>query len=176
MSDYYITYSSDSNEFTRICKYLNDNGLIEVANENSGSFPGHIMNACITDLGKETVDKLYKVSVLTKLTIDFYTGDDDIDAKLIHAKELFYQNEDFENKRSACKALADILEPIRQKMKQKYFYKKDVEIFFDIVNNFDIRHNNLKTKTIEYEEQFDWLFFSLLNSIITFYKMVKRYE
>ncbi len=176
MADFVITFSNNASEFERICYDLHYSGLIKVSNYDSESFPKIALKVEIRKEGKQKLDSNYNLSILEKLTRDVYTGDRAIDDKLIHAQELFYQNVDIEKKRSACKTLSDILEPIREEMKTKYFFRKDVQTFFDIINNFDIRHNKMSTKEIKYEEQFDWIFYSLLNSIITYYKMINKYE
>ena len=58
-------------------------------------------------------------------------------------------------------------------MKQ-YLSDKDVNNFFDIINNFDIRHNRKGIKPLKYVEQFEWLFYSLLNSLNLYYKLKKK--
>jgi hypothetical protein len=56
----------------------------------------------------------------------------------------------------------------------KYFTDKDVNLFFQVVNEFDIRHNKEKTKKLIYEEQVEWVFQCLLNTLITYIKLKKR--
>ena len=74
-----------------------------------------------------------------------------------------------EKMRSACETLMFVLEPLREEL--RVFFKGDTEHFFNIVNNFCIRHNKERTKAIEMPEQFEWLFYSLLNTINTYVKI-----
>ena len=75
--------------------------------------------------------------------------------------------------RSACEVLSYILEPLRKDL-EKYFKQKDISDFFQLVNNFDIRHNKESTKDIIHEEQLEWVYYSLLNTINTYTKLQKR--
>ena len=99
------------------------------------------------------------------------TGNSEVDEKINHARELFFDNaQSLDKMRSACEALCFILEPLREDLKN-YFNQKDVSDFFQIVNTFDIRHNKETTKNIVHEEQLEWLFYSLLNTINTYVKL-----
>ncbi len=53
-------------------------------------------------------------------------------------------------------------------------FDSDTEDFFNIVNNFDIRHNKNRVKLINNEEQLEWIFYSLLNTINTYVKMKRK--
>ncbi|HEX4850263.1 MAG TPA: hypothetical protein VFV08_05615, partial [Puia sp.] len=50
----------------------------------------------------------------------------------------------------------------------------DTEDLFNIVNNFTIRHGKISTKRIVHEEQLEWVFYSLLNTLNTYIKMKKK--
>src|SRR5205823_301894 len=123
----------------------------------------------LTDIGIDEVEKeLPKVPMIGLVNQDITTGDSDIDEQINHAKDLFYQEpQTFERMRSACEALSYVLEPLREETK-KYFKSKDIEDFFQIINTFDIRHNKDSTKTIVYEEQLEWVFYALLNTVNTY--------
>ena len=113
-------------------------------------------------------------SDLSSYNID--SGSTEIDRKLNHAYNLFSQdNATIEDKRSACEELSFILEPFRNEL-TKYFTNKDVNHFFDLVNNFDIRHNKEITKKLVYVEQIEWVFYGLLNTLITYIKMRKHFD
>ena len=75
--------------------------------------------------------------------------------------------------RSACETLIYILDPLRKDL-ETYFKQKDISDFFQIVNNFDIRHKKESTKDIINEEQLEWIYFSLLNTINTYTKLQKK--
>jgi hypothetical protein len=53
-------------------------------------------------------------------------------------------------------------------------FEGDTEYFFRIVNEFSIRHNKLSTKRINSEEQLEWVFYCLLNTINTYVKMKRK--
>ncbi|MBK8343770.1 MAG: hypothetical protein IPL12_10940 [Bacteroidetes bacterium] len=57
-----------------------------------------------------------------------------------------------------------------------YFDSKDVNAFFQIVNDFDIRHNKISTKVLEHPEQLEWVFYTLLNSINMYVKLKTKKE
>jgi len=61
---------------------------------------------------------------------------------------------------------------LREELKD-YFANADVSTFFQLVNNFDIRHNKDYTNNLELPEQLEWVFYTLLNSISCFMK-IKR--
>lgn len=71
--------------------------------------------------------------------------------------------------RSACEALSHLLEPFRDDCKE-YFGRKDTDVFFNMVNDYDIRHNKSYTKDIQYPEKLEWFFCGLLNTINTYAK------
>jgi hypothetical protein len=85
----------------------------------------------------------------------------------------FKEPQTMDRMRSACESLSFVLEPLREDLK-KYFNSKDTEAFFNIVNNFDIRHNKEQTKDIQYQEQLEWIFYSLLNTITIYTKLKDR--
>ena len=103
------------------------------------------------------------------------TGDSSVDVKIEHARALFFNELPTPDKmRSACEALIFILEPLRDELKG--LFNDDTEAFFNIVNNFTIRHNKVKTKSINTPEQLEWIFYSLLNTINTYVKMKRRVQ
>ena len=77
--------------------------------------------------------------------------------------------------RSACENLSYVLEPLRKDC-EVLFTKSDTNVFFKIINDFDIRHNKNTTKQIEFPEQLEWIFYSLLNTINTYTKLKQRLE
>jgi len=60
------------------------------------------------------------------------------------------------------------LEPLREELKKTF--TSDTKIFFRIVNEFNVKHNKERTKNIQHEEQLEWIFYSLLNTINTYSK------
>ncbi len=173
--DYTICYSEDGNEFTRILEYLSENFYIKYRDEKMSWDTTIYRNLLLTDFGIEEVEKeLPKIPMIGLVNQDITTGDVEIDTKINHAKELFFREpQTMDRMRSACETMSFILEPLRQDIK-KYLTEKDTEDFFNIVNNFDIRHNKDKTINIQHPEQLEWIFYSLLNSINTYTKLKAR--
>lgn len=175
-SDYAICFSNGPEEFQRIIDYLVDCYFID---------PGNIIPIApkvkyykglkLTNPGIDEVAKdLPRIPLIGMINQEISTGDLEIDKKINHAKTMFFNSPITMNKmRSACETLIFVLEPIREDMKQ-FFSKKDVSDFFSLVNNFDIRHNKDNIRNIEYPEQLEWIFYTLLNSINTYVKLKNR--
>lgn len=176
--DYPICYSNDLDEFSKVIDKLKEKYLI---NFNSEQPMAHSLKWYIgvelTDLGIDKVEEsLPKIPLIGLVDQEISTGDPSIDEKINHAKKLFFQEPlTIDQMRSSCETLSFVLEPLRQEIKS-YFKSKDIEDFFNIVNNFDIRHNKDKTKEIEHPEQMEWIFYSLLNTINTYTKLKSKFE
>lgn len=65
-----------------------------------------------------------------------------------------------------------MLETLRTKLNEKG--SGDTENFFQIVNTFKIRHNKESTNEIEFEAQYEFVFYIGLNLIITYYKIINN--
>jgi len=105
---------------------------------------------------------------------EIITGDIATDEKINHAKKLFFKERaTMDEKRSACETLIFVLEPLRDKL-TNFFSSGDVSDFFQMVNRFDIRHNKNSTINLPHEEQLEWVFYTLLNSINTYVKLDKK--
>ena len=175
-SDYIITFSDDSMEFQRLGEYLFLNGYMDVSNPHS-NFPRVMMDVTIKDKGMEFLHQGYKHTILNRLASNVFNWDEKVSPIVDKACELFFkENSSREEKRVACKSLADVIENIQKinKRLNKYFTIKDTNTFFKIVNEYEIRHNHEKIKRIEFEEQLEWVFYSLLNTLITYYKLESR--
>lgn len=69
-----------------------------------------------------------------------------------------------EDKRSACVALAGVLEKRRILLK-KELLSRDESMLFDMANNYDLRHRNPNQRT-NYDENFlDWIFWVYLSTV-----------
>ncbi len=102
------------------------------------------------------------------------TGDLKIDAEIQSARELFLNRSATEEQmRSGCEKLSFVLEPLREKL--KIHLDGDTEAFFTIVNNFNVRHNKATTKKIAHREQYEWVFYGMLNTINAYSKMIKKF-
>jgi hypothetical protein len=169
-----ITYS-DPDEFTRIIDQLYSDSSITIGKVHSmgrDQSQKSYMGLKITSLGKNKVKKvLPKIPLFGLINQTIKTGNTDVDEKINHARELFFDEpQTLDKMRSACESLSFVLEPLREELKS-YFIQKDVSDFFQIVNNFDIRHNKEATKNLIHPEQLEWVFYSLLNTINTYTKL-----
>jgi len=170
--DCYIAYTS-SEEFDRIIKYLKSENWIDPGQQFIGA-AGQYHGLTLTKYGIIQIEKgSPKMPLFGLVDQRISTGDASIDQTIRHAREQFFADTtSFESKRSACQILSYVLEPLRDELKDKF--DSDTETFFNIVNNFTIRHNKLSTKRINNEEQLEWIFYSLLNTINTYYKMKRK--
>lgn len=85
--------------------------------------------------------------------------------RIEHAITLFRRRTaSLEDKRSACKDLADVLENRRPFIKAN-FHGKDAGVLFDIANSFGIRHHDGKQRLDYPEEYLDWTFWWYLATI-----------
>lgn len=103
----------------------------------------------------------------------------DILERMRSATESFYRfDSDMEAKKKAICTLADILENIREPLKetlnQEYQVSKNDhdKLIFEIVNNFNIRHDNVQQKT-NYSRDiwYDWAMQYYTSVIIAYYKL-----
>lgn len=176
-NDYALAYSEDNYDFQNIIEYLIDDGKIEHRHRPAINSARIMINFEIrlTIDGIKYVERELPVVPLGHLINEnIFTYNKKIDDSIKHAKKLFFkENSTKDDKRSACEALSFVLEPIREELK-KVLTSSDVSDFFEIVNTFDIRHNKESTKSIQHEEQLEWIFYSLLNSIICYYKLWKK--
>ena len=81
-----------------------------------------------------------------------------------------------DDKHSAVRDLADVLEFLRPKLKE-VLSKKDESDLFNIANNFAIRHHNDQQKT-DYDRIIwhDWMFYFYLSTLHTAIKLIKKQE
>jgi len=168
-----ISYSS-RDEFERIIKCLVSEGWIIYNNLTATKNTYLYHQVQITRGGIQEIEKGQPVMPLIHIVnASIKTGTPDIDAKIEHAKRLFFEPpSSLDHKRSACETLSFVIEGYRKELSG--IFHGDTEIFFQIVNQFHIRHNNNKTKAIEHEEQLEWIFYGLLNTVHTYVKMKKK--
>lgn len=174
--DYPLCYANDNDEFNRVMDFLEDHYLIKWKDASTfGRNMTRYYAAQLTDMGIGEIQKeLPSIPLVGLVTQKITTGDLEADIKINHAQDLFFQEpRTMDKMRSACETLSYILEPLRKDL-EKHFKQKDISDFFQIVNNFDIRHNKESTKDIIHEEQLEWIYYSLLNTINTYSKLQKK--
>lgn len=176
VQDFTLAFAEDSNEFIRLMDYGEEHYLISCKNKvrmSGGQY--NYFDVLLTDEGINEIEKdKPNLPMLGLANQDINTGNPQLDIKIEHAKKLFFKDGgNLEDKRSACESLCFVLEPLREDLKT-FFSVSDVNDFFKIVNNFDIRHNKEHTKRLEHEEQFEWIFYSLLNTINTYTKLKNK--
>jgi hypothetical protein len=167
---------STPEEFIRIIDQLESDFLISIDNKTKTLERHEFYHGLkLTKYGKEEVEKsLPKMPMVGLVNQDISTGYPDVDNQINHAKDLFFSEPPtFEKMRSACETLSYVLEPLRKDLSQ-YFSQKDINAFFQIVNTFDIRHNKEYTNELVTEEQLEWVFYTLLNTINTFVKLKNK--
>jgi hypothetical protein len=176
-NDYPLAFANDINEFQRIIDFGIKSHDLECLKsfETEGQGVIFYIDLNFTPTGLKRLNKVVNnYFSIVQPKID--SGDQDLDKKINHAFSLFSQeNPTIEDKRSACEELAFILEGLKKDLTE-YFTDKDVKMFFHLVNEFDIRHNKEHTKRLVYEEQVEWIFLSLLNTILTYIKLKKRFK
>lgn len=173
--DYPMAFANSAEEFNRIVSFLEKQEFIQWANKISAEEDSFtlFMEVEFTKSGINHVSKSQNL-VIGLSSQNIRTGDLSIDNKLQHARNLFFkENSTFDDKRSACETLSFLLESYKTKL-EEFFTIQDTKTFFRIVNEFDIRHNKPSTSKIEHEEQFEWIYNSLLNTIITYIKLEKK--
>lgn len=93
-------------------------------------------------------------------------------------KSYYKFDSNLESKKKAITTMADILESVRSDLKNILNEKFDVnkndhdKLIFEIVNAFNIRHNNAKQKTnYEHEIWYDWMMQYYSSVIIAYFKL-----
>lgn len=175
--DYPIAFVTNEQEFNKIIEHLEEKHFLKF---NPIRMAGHRVDyweTTLTEFGIEEVEKeLPKIPMHGLVVQEITTGDKAIDLKINHTKRLFFeQPQTVNNMRSACETLSYILEPYREDC-VSLFGKKDIDTFFNMVNNFEIRHNKESTMKIQHPEQLEWVFYSLLNTINTYTKLKFKYQ
>jgi len=171
--DFPIAYCDGPDLLNRLLKSLLEKGLIECLNPYQAMEHGIYLGVAITDEGESQV--LFNPENILSIELNgliSLTGNSKNDERMQTALIQFNENS-IEAKKAACAILSSVLEPIREDCKQ-YLDEKSVEDFFLIVNRFDIRHNKAAIKELIHPEQVEWVFYSLLNSINTYYKLRSR--
>lgn len=139
------------------------------------------LNECLKDWGYVMTDGI--VSRLPEEGLEQLVNDQvplgiiqDDESKIQHAIELFFKRDaTSEDKKSAIKALYELLEVVRNDLKADEFLRCEEDDIFSVTNNKRIRHmleQSDKTKiqdSIE-EPYVTWVFYKMLNTIKTYLK------
>lgn len=174
-NDAAISYSSRQ-EFENLIYYLEKDGNIDIGNTTPTKGTHLYNDVRLTKKGVQEIQKkTTNLPLFGLINQELKSGDSDVDKNVALAKNLFFgEHSTFESKRSACETLSFILEPLRGDLSKTL--SGDTETFFGIVNNFTIRHNREKTKSLQHEEQLEWIFYSLLNTLIIYLKMKRKLQ
>jgi len=175
--DFPLAYS-DPEEFIRVVEYLEKQNWIDIRKTHRMGRMASMklfMGVTITTWGHEEVEKqLPQIPLIGLVDQQIATGNIAVDEKINHAKNLFFkENSTLDDKRSACESLSYVLEPLRNDL-TSFFSTADVNDFFQLVNRFDIRHNKSTTINLIHEEQLEWVFYTLLNSITAYVKFKNK--
>lgn len=130
------------------------------------------------------VMEMPNVALKEQLAYDGSDMEDTIYQKLCAASEMFYRfGSSEEMKQKAINILADILENVRIDVKnilnEEYEVNKNDHdsMIFQIVNQFNIRHNNEKQmKDYSKEIWYEWMMQYYTSVIIAYYKLKKKRE
>lgn len=163
-------------EFKRIIDQLDQDRSISIKKTHNLSGGRHLYQGVkLTNRGKEVAKMdLPKMPMFGLISQEILTGHSETDQKINHARELFFgQPQTMDRLRSACETLSYVLEPLRKDL-STFIAVRDVSDFFQIVNNFDVRHNKESTKDLLYLEQLEWVFYTLLNSINMYTKLKNK--
>lgn len=172
--DFAVAYTFPE-EFTRVVDQLKSNYFITIGKTHQlarGKESQAYMGVKMTNAGRKEAQKaLPQIPLFGLVSQEIATGDLVVDEKINHARKLFFDEpQTLDKMRNACETLSYVLEPLREDLKN-YFSQRDVSDFFQIVNTFDIRHNKDTTKNIIHEEQLEWVFYTLLNTINMYVKL-----
>jgi len=143
----------------------------------------HQLNECLKDWGYILNDGI--VSRLPEEGLEHLVNEQvplgliqDDESKIQHAIDLFFKrNASEEDKKSALKALYELLEIIRKDLKSNKYLSREEDDIFSVANNERIRHmidRSHKSKTgvqESLEEPYvTWMFYKMLNTIKTYLK------
>ncbi|MCU5635365.1 hypothetical protein BK739_07240 [Bacillus thuringiensis serovar pirenaica] len=101
--------------------------------------------------------------------------DSDIYTDISEAKQEFLKyGATLDDKKDALIRLGNIMEPLRDEMKAS-LSKADTSDIFNLLNNFQLRHNNAKQKT-DYDKEiyYPWMFYQMLAALDAFLKIKER--
>ncbi len=171
---YQIAECENGHEFDRVMTAMKAKGWVNFRT-GKGYAGIRYFGVTLTEVGlAEAKKSLPQIPMIGLIDQAITTGDIDVDAKINHARRLFFSDPPTnDNMRSACETLSYVLEPMRDEL-SKVISAGDVNAFFELVNKFDIRHNKEHTKSLVYTEQLEWVFYGLLNTINTYTKLKSR--
>ncbi len=144
----------------------------------------HQINECLEDWKYEMKDGIIRqlpedgMKQLINEHVPLGLIEDD-ESKIQHAIDLFFRrNASEEDKKSALKALYELLEIVREDLKSNEYLSCEEDDIFSVANNKRIRHmldksDKSKTKVQESLEEpyVTWVFYKMLNTIKTYLKI-----
>lgn len=167
--DYTINYKDSDTakvefieQINNILKFYKDGYYLESKNGFIMKLPNEALKEQLTYNGEAIPDTIYE--------------------QLQTATKMFYRfDSNLETKKKAINILADILENVREDLKNllndEYEINKNEhdKLIFNIVNGFNIRHNNNSQKT-DYSKDiwYDWMMQYYTSVIIAYYRLKEQ--
>lgn len=133
------------------------------------------------DLSNGFIMEMPNKALQEQLSYDGAELPEDVLEQLKSASRMYYRfDTDMEAKKKAINILADILEKVRDDLKETLNQEYDVSknehdrLIFGVVNGYNIRHNKADQKT-DYSREiwYDWMMQYYTSTIITYYKLKK---
>lgn len=133
------------------------------------------------DENQGIVIKIPNTAMKNLLTEDISIIDNDtVINQLQSAMKMYFRfDSNLEIKKKAINILVDILEPLRDELKEIYgdtnSNKSHDSMIFGIVNKFNIRHNN-EAQMTDYDKEvwYDWMVQYYTSVILTYYKLKNK--
>lgn len=134
-------------------------------------------------IGYEIVDgRIQKISLpgFEKLVNESIETNDpkNIDSRIQYAiSKYFSYDSSNEEKKEAIRNLADVLELLREEVKEngEYLPNEDDKTLRQIINNYDIRHlNSRQQRDYDKDVWYDWFFYTFLSSIRVILKLNEK--
>jgi len=172
--DYPLCYCSGLKDFDAVIDNLVDRDLIDCTKTVLSGYHNHFNFRLKSGALDALENHLAQGPMLGLTSQSIVLSEPEWNTRVGHAVDLFdEQPRTKERMRSAVLELCAVLEPVRAELEGN-FGKKDTNTFFQLVNEFDIRHNKNEIGKIEHEEQLEWLYYAFLNTLNTYAKLERK--
>ncbi|MEO8587817.1 MAG: hypothetical protein ABI432_00465 [Flavobacteriales bacterium] len=173
--DYPLCYCTGPAELEAVMSNLIDRDLVECRKTHLGGYNNTNYHLRLRAHALDELEAHLSHGPMVGLTSQtVVTSNPDWNTRISHAIDLFNeQPRTKERMRSAVVELSAVLEPLRGKLEEQ-FGKKDTNVFFQLVNEFDVRHNKNEINRLEHDEQLEWLYYAFLNTLNTYAKLERK--